>query len=120
MSAPVSQVPSRCPSPTSYSQPVSTSSSNSSQGFGDWINWPPSAQGSPVGSPLEPSWFSISTEDYMTSSQEAYSENEYESVFQRKEEILEKIQTIEYKILLEQRKLAALNHEKLQLDSLFK
>ena len=56
----------------------------------------------------------------MTSSQEAYSENEYESIFERKKEILEKIQTIEYKILLEQRKLAALNHEKSQLDSLFK
>ena len=117
MSAPVSQVPSRCPSPTSYSQPVSTSSSNSSQGFGDWINWPPSAQGSPVGSPLEPSWFSISTEDYMTSSPEVYSEDENESIFKRQQEILEQIQIIEYKILLQKRKLASLKREKSQLDS---
>ena len=120
MSAPVSQVPSRCPSPTSYSQPVSISSSNSSQGFGDWINWPPSAQGSPNEYPLSPSWFSISDVDYSTSSPEESSENDYQSIFERKKEILEQIQTIEYKILLEQRKLASLQHEKSQLDSWFK
>ena len=55
MSAPVSQLPLRSPSPTSYSQPVSTCSSNSSQGFGDWINWPPSSQGSSIEYPSGPS-----------------------------------------------------------------
>ncbi|KAK8900461.1 hypothetical protein M9Y10_002788 [Tritrichomonas musculus] len=118
MSAPVSQLPLRSPSPTSYSQPVSTCSSNSSQGFGDWINWPPSSQGSSIEYPSGPSWFSISTEDSCLSSPEAYSENEYESIFDRQKEILEQIQTIEYQILLQQQELASLKREKSQLDSL--
>lgn len=120
MSAPVSQVPSRCPSPTSYSQPVSISSSNSSQGFGDWINWPPSAQGSPIETPLGPSWFSMSDMDSPTYSAEESSESDYQSIFERKKEILEQIQSIEFKILLQQRTLARLQQEKRELDSWFK
>ncbi|WP_295163610.1 hypothetical protein [uncultured Brachyspira sp.] len=118
MSAPVSQIPSRCPSPTSYSQPVSSCSSDSYQGFGDWIDWPPSAQGSPVEFSLSPSYFSQSTEDSVLSSPEDTSELEYQSILDRQRELLERIQSIEYQILIYQQELASLKREKSHIDSL--